>query len=293
LVSSVRTLRAALAVGLALGVVLGTPASASSYDALTPGGLTPLRETVPVNVVFVGFQEGDVPWPAVLEELPESAQPIVRSRAFYGIEEKLGLEYAYEYRPHYASAAWEDEFFGYLTSIATPQPLTDYQDAYNAQSSNAIAVDGNHFIDAPAVERRLIDTAPPEVDTRMPTVFFINWYGREDFRFHVYTKIGEPNPDTGYDFGERRDSRKLAAWGGRRRTTRRPGSARTAACGACGSMTSRPAPKSGPPAGISTTPTSTGTAPPTTGSHRCGSTAPTGRPRSSPPTWARSCATSG
>ena len=38
--------------------------------------------------------------------------------------------------------------------------------------------------------------------------------GRPDFKFHVYTKTGEPDPDTGYDFGANRDSRKIIAWGG-------------------------------------------------------------------------------
>ncbi|MGH2578407.1 MAG: hypothetical protein ACRDG9_11770, partial [Actinomycetota bacterium] len=34
------------------------------------------------------------------------------------------------------------------------------------------------------------------------------------FRFHTYTKFGEPDADTGYDFGANRQSRKLIAWGG-------------------------------------------------------------------------------
>ncbi len=55
---------------------------------------------------------------------------------------------------------------------------------------------------------------PPGVDTRKNTIFFINWWGRPDFIDHVYTKIGEPDPDTGYDFGLNRDSRKIIAWGG-------------------------------------------------------------------------------
>jgi hypothetical protein len=38
--------------------------------------------------------------------------------------------------------------------------------------------------------------------------------GRTDFIDHVYTKFGEPDPDTGFDFGVNRDSRKIIAWGG-------------------------------------------------------------------------------
>ena len=55
---------------------------------------------------------------------------------------------------------------------------------------------------------------PSGVDTRKNTIFFINWWGRPDFIDHVYTKIGEPDPDTGYDFGLNRESRKIIAWGG-------------------------------------------------------------------------------
>jgi hypothetical protein len=64
------------------------------------------------------------------------------------------------------------------------------------------------------VERWLAFNSPRGVDTSEPTIFFVNWYGRDDFVHHVYTKTGEPDPDTGYDFGALRDSRKLIAWGG-------------------------------------------------------------------------------
>ena len=52
------------------------------------------------------------------------------------------------------------------------------------------------------------------VDTTDYTIFFVNWFGRGDFKYHVYTKTDEPDPDTGYNFGEERESRKLIAWGG-------------------------------------------------------------------------------
>ena len=71
----------------------------------------------------------------------------------------------------------------------------------------------NHWIDAPSVEQWLADNTT-SVDTTDSTVFFINWYGRDDFKYHVYTKTDEPDPDTGYNFGVERESRKLIAWGG-------------------------------------------------------------------------------
>ncbi len=196
----------------AVGAALAMPAVAGA-DGLEPGGLTRFKERVSVNVVFVGFDEGDAPWSQVRAQLPQGSRPIVRSRANYGIDEPLGLDYSYDYRPYYTSRQWEDSFFSYLSSIAVRKPLTEEQEAYNLQAGRLDVTD-NHWIDAPAVEKRLIDAAPPGIDTRRPTVFFVNWYGRRDFKFHVYAKTGEPDPDTGYDFGANRDNRKMAAWGG-------------------------------------------------------------------------------
>ena len=42
----------------------------------------------------------------------------------------------------------------------------------------------------------------------------MNWYGRDDFEFHVYRKTDTVDPDTGYNFGTERDSRAMIAWGG-------------------------------------------------------------------------------
>ena len=63
-----------------------------------------------------------------------SGEPIVRSRAFYGITERLGLDYSYDYRPYYTSRAWEDGFFAYLVLDRGPKPLTEFQHAYNDQA---------------------------------------------------------------------------------------------------------------------------------------------------------------
>jgi hypothetical protein len=204
----------AIVAAVVVGAGFAVPAVAGADgDGLEPGGLTDFDERVTVNVVFVGFDERDVPWRAVQAQLPSGGEPIVRSRARYGIEERLGLDYSYDYRPYYTSDSWEDGFFSYLSSIAVRKPLTEYQQAYNGQAGRLDVTD-NRWIDAPTVEKRLIDTAPHGVDTRHPTIFFINWYGRPDFKFHVYSKTGEPDPDTGHDFGELSDDRKIVAWGG-------------------------------------------------------------------------------
>jgi hypothetical protein len=207
--------RAAIVAAVAVGAALAAPAAAgaSGGDGLEPGGLTDFDERVTVNVVFVGFDEHEAPWSQVRRQLLSRVEPVTISRLFYGITERLGLDYSYDYRPYYTSRSWEDSFFSYLRSISVAKPLTEFQQAYNAQAGR-LDVTNNHWIDAPTVEKRLIDTAPHGVDTRSPTIYFVNWYGRPDFGFHVYTKIGEPDPDTGKDFGLEEDSRKLVAWGG-------------------------------------------------------------------------------
>ena len=66
---------------------------------------------------------------------------------------------------------------------------------YNDQVNNVLDVEGPVlYIDAPSVERYL--AGPRGDDQKGYTIFFINWYGRNDFKFHVYTKTDEPDPDT-------------------------------------------------------------------------------------------------
>ena len=208
---------------LALGTVALAAAAAATgagaagsnhYSNLQPGVHNAgLEERVPVNVVFVGFSESQVSRGAFLDGLPRRYKPIVRSRLAYGTLEELGIDYTYDYDVTYTSSSWENSFFTALKGLATPAPRTLYQDVYNEQDGTR-DVGNNHFIDAPTVEKWLIDHAPSGVNTRENTIFFVNWWGRSDFIDHVYTKFGEPDPDTGYDFGVNRESRKIIAWGG-------------------------------------------------------------------------------
>ncbi|MBL7257974.1 hypothetical protein [Paractinoplanes lichenicola] len=191
----------------------GAAAPAYRYQFLTPGGQPKLTETVPVNVVFVGYEQPQVGKAAFAGELPKTYEPVVRSRLTYDVVEKLGITYKYDYRLKYADRSYEDKFFKQLSKLAKPAPLTQYQTSYNAQAG-VLDITANHTIDAPSVEKYLAFHPPSGIDTRRNTVYFINWYGRSDFKFHVYTKTGEPDPDTGYDFGANRDSRKMIAWGG-------------------------------------------------------------------------------
>ncbi|MCO8274336.1 hypothetical protein M1L60_27420 [Actinoplanes sp. TRM 88003] len=192
----------------------GAAAPAYRYHFLNPGGQPRLTETVPVNVVFLGYEPGQVGKAAFTGELAKKYEPVVRSRLSYDVVEKLGITYKYDYKLKYTDRAYEDKFFQQLSKLAKPAPLTQYQTAYNAQPEGVLDVTANHTIDGPSVEKWLAFHPPAGVDTRRNTVFFINWYGRADFKFHVYTKTGEPDPDTGYDFGANRESRKMIAWGG-------------------------------------------------------------------------------
>src|SRR5688572_22734828 len=201
-----------MATALATAFVAGAPAASFLY--LDPGKLPDLRETVPVQVVFVGYEPSTINQSAFLAALPQTYKPVVRSRLWYGVLELLGIQYDFQYAVTFTNAAWENSFFGALSGLATPSPRTLFQNQYNAQLRNVLNVGQNHFIDAPSVEKWLIDHAPTGVDTRRNTIFFVNWWGRPDFKFHVYTKFGEPDPDTGYDFGVNRASRKIIAWGG-------------------------------------------------------------------------------
>ena len=209
-------MRSRLLLGLAAAVVFGiaVPTASATYGHLQPGvPEANLKEKVHVNVVFVGFSRSQVGEHAFRDGLPKEYEPVVRSRLFYGNTEKLGIDYRYDYSVTYTNAAWESAFFKALKGLAQPAPRTAYQDAYNDQDGTRDVGD-NNFIDAPSVEKWLIDHAPYGVNTRKDTIFFVNWWGRSDFIDHVYTKFGEPDPDTGNDFGKVRESRKIIAWGG-------------------------------------------------------------------------------
>ncbi len=200
---------------IALGAIVATVALAA-FGATSAGAAT-FEEEVDVNIVFVGFEEGEPDAGDVLDQLPDRATPLIRSKFWYpglpAAEAELSLEYEYAYSVVYADEEWEDTFFTALAGLADPMPRTLFQDDYNDQDG-ARDVGDNHWIDAPTVEEWLVDNAPSGVDTTQPTIFFIDWYGREDFVDHVYVKTDEADPDTGYNFGELRHSRKIVAWGG-------------------------------------------------------------------------------
>lgn len=203
-----------LAVAGLLAVPTPGAAAPPKYQHLNPGGQPSYTETVPVNVVFVGYERDQVRRDRFLAGLAERYQPVVRSRAWYGKTEKLGITYTYDVNTRYTGKAYENRFFRKLKRLSRPAPLTDFQTLYNQQQNNVRRITHNNYIDAPSVERWLAYNPPRGINTHRNTVFFVNWYGRKDFRAHVYTKMNEPDPDTGYNFGKERESRKIIAWGG-------------------------------------------------------------------------------
>lgn len=209
-----RDLTAAVALALVLGAASG---SAQEADApgLAPGALVVQKQTLPVRVVLIGFGD-EVDAAAILEKLPRTSTPVVRYPRSYGQAGRdLALQYRFEYRVERASADLADRFFAHLAATGTEGDLTSFQRAYDDQARHVLEVSGPVlYVDGPQVEKWLLDNDPGPAGERGYTVFFINWYGRPDFRFHVYTKTDEPDPDTGYNFGLRRASRKMIAWGG-------------------------------------------------------------------------------
>ena len=213
--------RAMVAMVIALllipSAVLAQSATAVN-DGLEPGEHVTYEQEVPINVVFVGYEQGDFTLNDLKGVLPESYAPIVRYPAFYGLAGRdMGLQFNFDYTYKFANNAFENDFFDYLADVGTPGPMTSFQADYNAQANNVMDVtDPVLYIDAPAAEWWLMDNADRlDIDPATGyTIFFINWYGRSDFQFHLYTKTDEPDPDTGYNFGEVRATRKMIAWGG-------------------------------------------------------------------------------
>ena len=201
-----------------LMALFATPASAQelAFKALRPGKFVTLKQTIPVNLVFIGYKGLDKS--DLRDQLPRAYDPVVRQPQFYGLNGRdLGLHFDFSYRSIEAGSQFEDRFFGYLASAGKSGPLTAFQQQYNDQKKNVLNVKGPVlYVDAPSVETWL-ESQSGELNIDLAhsyTIYYINWYSRKDFQFHVYTKTDESDPDTGYNFGIQRDSRKMIAWGG-------------------------------------------------------------------------------
>lgn len=208
-------LTAGTALALLLAARPGGATDAHRFAGLAPGELVVHAQTLPVRVVLLGFGD-EVDTAALLQALPRTSKPVVRSPRFYAMTGRdLGLEYRFEYRIERAGGELADRLFGFLKTAGREGALTSFQQAYNDQARHVVDVTGPVlYVEAPLVERWLVENDPHPDGERGYTVYFINWYGRPDFQFHVYTKTDEADPDTGYNFGRKRSSRKMVAWGG-------------------------------------------------------------------------------
>jgi hypothetical protein len=222
-----RIRRAVVAAAVALGTTAAllapsTSVTAASWksrgDGLTAGAFVQFRQQVPVNVVLVGYDKSRVGG-GLRSVLPRSSTPLVRYPQFYGLDGRnLGLTFDYRYNVIDTPKSFEDAFFRHLRTTGTVTDSTLFQQEYNAQQGNVRDVaDSILTIDAASTERYLQTQAQRRlgVDTRRGyTVFLVNWWGRKDFRDHVYRATTDPDPDTGVNLGAERESRAMIAWGG-------------------------------------------------------------------------------
>ncbi len=203
-------------VTLIASLILAGPAAA--YDGKGHGGLQPgetitYEQKIPINIVFIGYDRNTIDRNEILDQLPAAYAPVVRYPQFYGLPGRdMGLKFNFKYNFSFADSRFSTNFFRYLKQIGVPGDPTVFQTDYNDQINNVLDVAGPVlYIDAPSVEKWLARNLEQKQGY---TIVFINWYSRPDFKFHLFTKTDEADPDTGYNFGEIRDSRKIIAWGG-------------------------------------------------------------------------------
>jgi len=196
------------------GTASATKPEAKATEVLQPGQVVSYAQNIPINVVFIGYDQANVNMADFTSWLPATYTPVVRYPRFYGLPGRdMGLKYNFNYNYSFKSNAFANTFFAFLKNKGTNHGLNVYQKLYNDQVNNIMNVKGPVlWVDAPTVENWLSKNLGYSANSY--TIVFINWYGRPDFRTHVYTKTDEPDVDTGYNFGLARSSRKLISWGG-------------------------------------------------------------------------------
>lgn len=195
---------------------------------LTPGQFADIHQDVPLTVVFVGLEPGAAPTGIDTDSFlaPQHTSVPVRNRTTRFLEQagfddefepaETGLTYDYDYHTVFADQAFEDAFFGHLASVGIgPIPGgTFYQQGYSAHPLAAQPISESWLVDATDAEHWLAANAGPllGIDTTRPTVFFINWFGRPDFRFHTYAFLGQ-RPGFPFPIGFTHEG-QMVAWGG-------------------------------------------------------------------------------
>ncbi|HKP68760.1 MAG TPA: hypothetical protein VJV05_05730 [Pyrinomonadaceae bacterium] len=200
--------------------------AAPQFSALRPGQFQEINQDLEINIVFVGYEQGagprDINETAFRAGLPSRYRALAIAPSLFipsnEEEDQIwnGNSYHYNYNLVYADTAFEDAYFNYLLTIGTACGNSFFQDFYNTQQSRSLDVSGNMCVGATTAEKWLAINAEAMlgVDTTKYTVFYINWYGRADFRFHTYVPFDfpDPDPDTGTFLPA--DLLKFNAWGG-------------------------------------------------------------------------------
>ena len=190
-------------------LLLRAPAQAAAgspvQEASSPESSSSTQQTVPVRIALIGFGDEVDDDAEILSWLPPTYRPVVRYPRFYGLEGRdLGLDYEFEYSVERKTSGLHQAVLHLPEERGCAGPGARlYQEVYNDQASNVLDVTGPVlYIDAPAgrAMARTRTTAGRGRSAGTP-IYFVNWYGRSDFQFHVYTKTDEPDPDTRYNFG--------------------------------------------------------------------------------------------
>ena len=197
-----------------------TAAAGVTFTTMRPGSGAVLVETVPIQIVLVGYGEELLRAQELQESFAASSRPIHRARNFAtGQREEVGIEYRYEYTVVRAGQAYEDALFAHLAEVGVPERVLTGHDtglgqfAYDQQQRRVLDVTDNLVIEAVDVERWLVEHPAPGIDPNRDTAVLMNWWGRSDFRFHDYRAPRDPHSDTGADFSLR-DDHRVIAWGG-------------------------------------------------------------------------------
>src|SRR5688572_9722181 len=193
---------------------------------LRPGQFQEINQDLDVNIVFVGYEQGtgprDINEAIFRAGLPSRYRALVISPSLYipsneeGDQIWNGNSYDYNYNLVYANQAFEDAYFNFLLTNSTACGNSFFQDYYNTQQSRSLDVSSNICIGATTAENWLATNAEQMmgVDTAKYTIFYINWYGRPDFRFHTYVPFDHPDPDPDTGLFLPADILNMIAWGG-------------------------------------------------------------------------------
>ncbi|MGD9587712.1 MAG: hypothetical protein AB7Q37_08530 [Pyrinomonadaceae bacterium] len=189
---------------------------------LKPGQFQELEQRLKINVVFIGFERGNGYQQINEGRFRDYLPRRYRSRDMNLIGDNtergefLGNAFDFQYQTIFSRKSFEDRFFSFLDASRFYCPVDYVQQYYNADPAASLSISDNSCIDSTATERWLASNAGElGVNTSEYTIFFINWWGRPDFKFHVYYNMlqSDPDPDTGTNFGHFQGW-GLSQWGG-------------------------------------------------------------------------------